>query len=99
MATHSSIFPGKCHGQRSLAGYGPWGCRKLDTTEARTSHTHTHTLVRTLSQIFTWEAVIISSTHEELGLENMPKLTDLTKSRAKIQAQFNLSSLSLCFIQ
>ena len=24
MATHSSILPGKSHGQRSLAGYSPW---------------------------------------------------------------------------
>ena len=29
MATHSSILAGKCHGQRSLAGFSPW-------------HTHTH---------------------------------------------------------
>ena len=25
MATHSSDLPGKLHGQRSLAGYSPWG--------------------------------------------------------------------------
>ena len=25
MATHSSILPGKSHGQRSLADYSPWG--------------------------------------------------------------------------
>ena len=24
---------GKFHGQRSLAGYCPWGCKELDTTE------------------------------------------------------------------
>ena len=33
MAAHSSILPGKSHGQRSLAGYSPWGRRELDTTE------------------------------------------------------------------
>ena len=34
MATHSSgLAPGKSHGQRSLAGCGPWGRRGLDTTE------------------------------------------------------------------
>ena len=27
------FFPGKSHGQRSLAGYGPWGCKESDTTE------------------------------------------------------------------
>ena len=26
-------MPGKFHGQRSLAGYGPWGCKESDITE------------------------------------------------------------------
>ena len=26
------FLPGKSHGQRSLAGYSPWGCKELDTT-------------------------------------------------------------------
>ena len=33
MATHSSFLPGKFHGQRSLVGYSPWGCKESDTTE------------------------------------------------------------------
>ena len=33
MATHSSILAGKFHGQRSLAGYSPWGHKESDTTE------------------------------------------------------------------
>ena len=32
---------GEFHGQRSLAGYSPWGHKESDTNEA-TSHTHTH---------------------------------------------------------
>ena len=32
MATHSSVLLGKSHGQRSLAGYSPWGCKELDMT-------------------------------------------------------------------
>ena len=27
------FFPGESHGQRSLVGYSPWGCKELDTTE------------------------------------------------------------------
>ena len=27
------FLPGKSHGWRSLAGYSPWGCKELDTTE------------------------------------------------------------------
>ena len=27
------FLPGKFHGQRSQAGYSPWGCKESDTTE------------------------------------------------------------------
>jgi len=27
------FFPGESHGQRSLEGYSPWGCKESDTTE------------------------------------------------------------------
>ena len=27
------FLPGEFHGQRSLGGYSPWGCKELDTTE------------------------------------------------------------------
>ena len=27
------FLPGKLHGQRSLAGYSPWGLNELDMTE------------------------------------------------------------------
>ena len=29
MAAHSSILPGKSHGQRSLGGSSPWGCSTI----------------------------------------------------------------------
>ena len=32
------FLPGKSHGQRSLAGYSPWGHKESDMTE----HTRTH---------------------------------------------------------
>ena len=43
------FLPGESHGQRSLAGYSPWGCQESDTTErgwhrrwacCRTQHPH-----------------------------------------------------------
>ena len=37
-AIHSSILPGKFHGQRRLVDYSLWDCKELDTNE------HTHTL-------------------------------------------------------
>ena len=30
---HGNPLPGESHGQRSLAGYSPWGCKELDMTE------------------------------------------------------------------
>ena len=30
------FLPGEFHGQRSLVGYGPWGCKELDMTERLT---------------------------------------------------------------
>ena len=32
MATHSVFLPEESHGQRSLAGYSPWGLKELDMT-------------------------------------------------------------------
>ena len=34
------FLPGEFHGQRNLAGYSPWGCKELDTTE-HTAHSTT----------------------------------------------------------
>ena len=36
MAPTPVFLPGEFQGQRSLAGYSPWGCKELDTTEQRT---------------------------------------------------------------
>ena len=33
------LLPEESHGQRSLAGNSPWGCKELDMTEM-TEHTH-----------------------------------------------------------
>ena len=33
MATPPGFLPGESHGQRSLAGYSPGGCKESDTTE------------------------------------------------------------------
>ena len=42
------LLPGETHGQRSLSGYSPWGCKERDMTEQLSTHTcahmHTHTL-------------------------------------------------------
>ena len=35
------LLPGKFHGQRSLAGYSPWGHKELDTAERLSTAQHT----------------------------------------------------------
>ena len=35
------FLPGELHGQRSLAGYSPWGHKESDTTEQLTHTEHT----------------------------------------------------------
>ena len=44
MAIHSSFLSGKSHGQRSLAGYSPWGCKESDRNyRLNTSEVKNHT--------------------------------------------------------
>ena len=38
MATTPVFLAGKSHGQRSLAGYSPWGHKESDTTEQLNSN-------------------------------------------------------------
>ena len=45
IATHSSIFPGKSHGQRRLVGCSLWGCKESDMTE------HTQALYKALQGV------------------------------------------------
>ena len=48
MATHLVFLPGESHGQRSLAGYSPWGLTESDMTEA-TWHTREYTSMKYLT--------------------------------------------------
>ena len=43
MATHSSILAWRSHGQRSLAGYSPWGHKELEMTVQLSMHSHIYT--------------------------------------------------------
>ena len=57
------FLPGEFHGQRSLAGYTPWGHRESDMTKRLTlslythTHTHTHTHRKLESLCCTSEAI------------------------------------------
>ena len=52
---HTPVFlPGEFHGQRSMAGYSPWGHKESDTTEwLRSTFINRHsTLRKSLSSLF-----------------------------------------------
>ena len=44
-ATTPAFLPGESHGQRSLAGYSPWGRRESDTTEQLKTQHSAHSCV------------------------------------------------------
>ena len=41
-ASHSSVLARESPGQRSLAGYSPWGCKESDTTKQLTHIIYIH---------------------------------------------------------
>ena len=56
------LLPGECHGQRSLAGYSPWGHRELDSTERLNHHCHTYIYTHTTSL-----HIVYTHTHNHLS--------------------------------
>ena len=53
------LLPGKSHGQRSLIGYNPWGCKESDMTERL--HFQFHFLYKLY-----WSSQMV------LGIQNLP---------------------------
>ena len=58
MATRCIFLPGKSQGQRSLAGYSPWGCKVLDTTE----YAHTYMSNVGLTTAIQQNSLVMTST-------------------------------------
>ena len=70
------FLPRECHGQRSLAGYSPWGRKESDMTEA-TEHTLPSwglSAIPTLSSRFPSSPTIFS--HSKLSPCDLMKWTD-----------------------
>ena len=47
MPAHASVLAWRSHGQRSLAGYSPWGRTESDTTEV-TEHSTAQAFIHVL---------------------------------------------------
>ena len=50
------FWPGESQGQRSLAGYSPWGRKEMDTTEA-TQHAYMHACLEEETDINTQDCI------------------------------------------
>ena len=59
MATHSSILAWRIPGQRSLAGYSPWGHKEFYTTEWLRIHTPLYTYIHIYIYIYIYTPLYI----------------------------------------
>ena len=55
------FLPGKFHGQRSLVGYSPWGCKESDMTEQLSTHSPFLNAISRISVKFPHEWRLITS--------------------------------------
>ena len=60
------FFPGKCHGQRSLVGYSPWGHKESDMTKRLKNYLDEMDRLRPLSSGFTKPWAAYSSLHSAI---------------------------------
>ena len=76
MATHSSIhfLPGESHGQRSLEGYSPWGCRESDMTDQLSMHrTHVYIICVYLMYKYIFRSNIWSNIESHYFAPSFPR--------------------------
>ena len=75
------FLPGKSHGQRSLAGYNPWGHEEVDTTSDWThAHTHTHILNNQVTRGVDTVSTLCSHSHLFASLSSLfQKLSENSK--------------------
>ena len=71
MTTHSSILAGKSHGQRSLAGYSPWGRQESDTTEHTHTDIDTHVTLKNLFFFLVSAPRVLGFPHSSVGKESV----------------------------
>ena len=65
-----AFLPGESHGQRSLAGYSPWGRKESDTTEA-TEHTHVPDTALQIWDVLTHFILTMTSLYKDRSTEKL----------------------------
>ena len=61
------FFLGESHGQRSLADYSPWGCKKLDTAEQLHAGLYCFVVVQSLSHAQLFVTLWTAAHHASLS--------------------------------
>ena len=92
MATHSSILAWRIHGQRSLAGYSPWGHKELDTSDYHTWYLSSQNLTFLLLDSMTKDSNSYFSRLLPRIKENSPHKAFRTDSRTQLLCITNASS-------
>ena len=96
MAIQSAFLPGESHGQRSLAGYSPWGHKKLDTTEQLTHTCFTDLICTFVFVSFTFRKIF----NKKFKKENIcfgEKLQINLTSQSKLLLTFCFKNILLVF--
>ena len=78
------FLPGEFHGQRSLAGYSPWGRKDSDVTEQLT---HTHFTNRICVRMLPYKLYV--DCHFE-SLKVYCKVSNITQEQSRDQFKFYL---------
>ena len=88
MATHSSILPGKSHGQRSLAVYSPWAHKsQTQLSDKRTTRLVSRQNLSELCELDS-QLVYCGSLQLPAGTSAMSKVTDLSRKNV-LESQEN----------
>ena len=75
------FLSGESHGQRSLVGYSPWGCKESDMTERLNVHAHTH-----LVTLYSWYFLQVVKWKLTFPTFSSPQGLQNSKSSSSFQA-------------
>ena len=106
MATHSSTLAWRIHGQRSLAGYSPWGAK----SQTQLSYLAQHNIYVTIYIYLYLFTDIYLFIRTSLVAQTIKRLSTMQETRVRsiyiyiyilifIDLYFSISLLSICHLQ
>ena len=83
------FLPGEFHGQRSLTGYRPWGCKSQTRLSDKHTHTHRHTQTHTHRHTHTHTHTPLSNRTKASPQVQKSKTRGREEKRIKIPPTFS----------